>query len=246
MEKRILITGGSSGIGEGIARHFYNRDWQVLITGRNRERLAKLAEEMPGLTAMEYDSLQDGQEEKIFQFIGQQWGGKLDVLVNNAGHVELTPIKAITRESLESMYRTHLIAPSLLTGGCIDFLSETKGQILNVSSSHGIKAFAEISAYGSAKAGLNMLTKIWALELAPLGIRVNSIAPGPTNTPVLINAGLPAEIIQAIHQSEKTSIPLQRRGDVEDIVANAALLIDSGSNWVTGVVLAVDGGISVS
>lgn len=246
MEKKILITGGSSGIGEGLARHFYNKRWQVLVTGRNTEKLSKLAVEMPGLHVLPYDSQLENQEEKLFQFVSQEWGGKLDVLVNNAGHVELTPIKGITKTSLESMYRIHLIAPSLLTSGCIDFLSATKGQIVNVSSSHGIKAFAEISAYGSAKAGLNMLTKIWALELAPLGIRVNSIAPGPTNTPVLANAGLPAEIIQAIHQSEKTSIPLQRRGDVEDIVANAALLIDSGSNWVTGVVLPVDGGISVS
>lgn len=246
MEKKILITGGSSGIGEGLARHFYNKEWQVLVTGRNTEKLSKLADEMPGLHVLQYDSQQENQEEKLIQFVSREWGGKLDVLVNNAGHVELTPIKGITKTSLESMYRTHLIAPSLLTSGCIDFLSATKGQIVNISSSHGIKAFAEISAYGSAKAGLNMLTKIWALELAPLGIRVNSIAPGPTNTPVLANAGLPAEIIQAIHQSEKTSIPLQRRGDVEDIVANAALLIDSGSNWVTGVVLPVDGGISVS
>jgi len=246
MEKKMLITGGSSGIGEGLARHFYNKEWQVLVTGRNTEKLSKLADEMPGLHVLQYDSQQENQEEKLIQFVSREWGGKLDVLVNNAGHVELTPIKGITKTSLESMYRTHLIAPSLLTSGCIDFLSATKGQIVNISSSHGIKAFAEISAYGSAKAGLNMLTKIWALELAPLGIRVNSIAPGPTNTPVLANAGLPAEIIQAIHQSEKTSIPLQRRGDVEDIVANAALLIDSGSNWVTGVVLPVDGGISVS
>lgn len=246
MEKKILITGGSSGIGEGLARHFYNKGWQVLVTGRNTERLSKLANEMPGLHVLQYDSLKENQEEMLFQFINQEWSGKLDVLVNNAGHVELTPIKGITRESLESMYRTHLIAPSLLTSGCIDFLSATKGQIVNISSSHGIKAFAEISAYGSAKAGLNMMTKIWALELAPLGIRVNSIAPGPTNTPVLANAGLPTEIIQAIHQSEKASIPLQRRGDVEDIVANTALFIDTGSNWVTGVVLPVDGGISVS
>lgn len=91
-----------------------------------------------------------------------------------------------------------------------------------------------------------MLTSIWALELAAFGIRVNSVAPGPTNTPVLENAGLPADLIQAIHTSERTTIPLQRRGDVSDIVANTALLIESGSAWVTGVVFPVDGGVSVS
>jgi NAD(P)-dependent dehydrogenase (short-subunit alcohol dehydrogenase family) len=246
MQKNILITGGSSGIGEGLARHFYNKGWNVLITGRNKERLSKITDEMPGLHVLEYDSLKEGQEQPLFQFIRQTWNGKLDVLVNNAGHVALTPIQDINRAEMETMYKTHLITPSLLTSGCIEFLTASKGQIINVSSSVGIKPSPQLSAYGSAKAGMNMLTKIWALELAPLGIRVNSIAPGPTDTPVLANAGLPPDIVQAIHDSERATIPLQRRGSVEDIVVNTALLIDSGSTWVTGVVLPVDGGISVT
>lgn len=246
MQKNIVITGGSSGIGEGLAKHFYDKGWQVLITGRNTAKLSKLAADLPGLYTIVYDSLKDGQESAVIDFIKEEWNGKLDVLVNNAGHVALTPLPEISRDQLEEMYRVHLIAPSLLTAGCVPFLSAAKGQIVNVSSSHGIKAYAQLSAYGSAKSGLNMLTKIWALELAPLGIRVNCVAPGPTDTPVLENAGLSPEIILAIQQSEATTIPLQKRGDVQDIVANAALLIDSGSNWVTGVVLPVDGGISIS
>ncbi|NVM67673.1 NAD(P)-dependent dehydrogenase (short-subunit alcohol dehydrogenase family) [Mucilaginibacter sp. SG538B] len=246
MQKNIVITGGSSGIGEGLAKHFYNKGWRVLTTGRNNAKLSKLAAELPGIYTIVYDSLKNAQENKIIDFIKDEWNGKLDVLVNNAGHVAITPLPEISRDQLEEMYQVHLIAPSLLTAGCVPFLSATKGQIINVSSSHGIKAYAQLSAYGSAKSGLNMLTKIWALELAPLGIRVNCVAPGPTDTPVLENAGLSADIILAIQQSEAKTIPLQKRGDVEDIVANTALLIDSGSNWVTGVVLPVDGGISVS
>jgi len=115
-----------------------------------------------------------------------------------------------------------------------------KGQILNVSSSHGIKAYSETSAYGSAKAALNFMTRIWALELAPLNIRVNAIAPGPTETDILSSAGFSQEIISVIHEAERTSIPLQRRGSVADIVTSAAALLDS--NWLTGVILPVDGG----
>jgi len=246
MKKNILITGGSSGIGEALAKHFYNKGWNVLITGRNVEKLENIANLLPGLHTIAYDSLKLDQEKEIVTFIAKNWQGKLDVLVNNAGHVELTPVHEMNRESLEAMYQTHLIAPSLLTAGCVEFLKATKGQIVNVSSSHGIKAYPQISAYGSAKAGLNMLTKIWALELAPFGIRVNALAPGPTDTPVLTNAGIPDEMILAIHESERTAIPLQRRGHVEDMVANASLLIDSGSDWLTGVILPVDGGISIS
>ncbi|SHN32943.1 SDR family NAD(P)-dependent oxidoreductase [Chitinophaga sp. CF418] len=246
MNRNILITGGSSGIGEGIARHFYSIGWQVLITGRNKEKLVTLANELPGLNTLEYDTQIEGDEQKILQFIRMNWSGKLDVLINNADHVELTPLKGISSRSMESMYRTHVIAPTLLTSGCLDFLTATKGHIINISSSHGIKVYPEISAYAAAKAGINMLTKTWALELAPLGIRVNAVAPGPTNTPVLANAGLPLEIIQAIHESERTSIPLQRRGDVTDIVAHVAMLATADSSWVTGVILPVDGGLSVS
>ncbi len=246
MKKSILITGGSSGIGEGLARHFYAKGWRVLITGRNQKRLSALKNELPGLYTAEYDSLQEGQEQQFIEFIQDEWAGRLDVLVNNAGHVALTPLEGVHKTVLEAMYRVHLIAPTMLTSVCLPFLAKTKGQVVNVSSSHGTKAFAQLSAYGSAKAGLNMLTKIWALELAPLGIRVNSLAPGPTDTPVLAHAGLSEEIIAAIHREEAESVPLMRRGSVEDMVANAALLIDSGSTWVTGVVLPVDGGVSIS
>lgn len=246
MKKSILITGGTSGIGEGIARYFYSAGWQVLITGRNKEKLAALSNAMPGLNALEYDTLIEGDELKILQFIRSNWDGKLDVLVNNAGHVELTPLKQIRSKSMLDMYRTHVIAPSLLSSGCIDFLAAVKGHIINISSSHGIKVYPELSAYAAAKAGINMLTKVWSLELAPLGIRVNAIAPGPTNTPVLDNAGLPAEIIQVIHESERTSIPLQRRGSVSDIVAHVAMLVTADSTWVTGTILPVDGGLSIT
>ena len=244
MKKNILITGGSSGIGEGLARHYYKKGWQVVVTGRNTAKLNAMVKELPGLHILTYDSLKENQEADILQFIKSEWGGKLDVLVNNAGHVELTPINGITRKQVEDMYRAHLVAPSLLTSGCIPFLAAVKGQVINISSSHGIKSYAQLSAYGSAKGGLNMLTKIWALELAPLGIRVNSIAPGPTNTPVLENAGLPPELILEIEQSEAQSIPLGKRGEVSDIVGGLTMLVDS--EWVTGVILPIDGGISVS
>lgn len=246
MNRNILITGGTSGIGEGIARHFYALGWQVLVTGRSKEKLAALADELPGLNTLAYDTQIEGDEQKLVQFIRLNWAGKLDALINNAGHVELTPLKDISSVSMASMYRTHVIAPALLTSACIEFLAATKGHVINISSSHGIKVYPEISAYAAAKAGINMLTKTWALELAPLGIRVNAVAPGPTNTPVLANAGLPMEIIQAIHESERTSIPLQRRGNVADIVAHVAMLVTADSTWVTGVILPVDGGLSVS
>ena len=245
MNKHIIITGGSSGIGKGIAAHFYHKEWQVLVTGRDKKKLSDVKAEMPVINILEYDSLKDS-DERIIDFIKNEWDASLDILINNAGHVELETLKDLSSASMENMYRSHLIAPSLLTSHCIEFLERTKGHILNISSSHGIKAYPQTTAYGSAKAGLNFLTKVWALELAPLGIRVNTIAPGPTETGILNSAGFSDEMIAIIHENEKKSIPMQRRGTINDIVVNATALLDSGSNWLTGVILSVDGGISIS
>ena len=246
MTKNILITGGSSGIGKGIAFYFYSKGWNVLITGRDQKKLDEVKKEIPLVNTVVYDSMKDNSEVDIINFITTEWDGKLDALVNNAGHVELGNLEGISQKSMEDMYKVHLISPSVLTSACLPFLSETQGQVLNVSSSHGIKSYAQTTAYGSAKAALNMITKIWALELAPKGIRVNAIAPGPTETSILKKAGFDEENIKAIHESESSSIPLKRRGSVDDIVAKAVLLLNSGSDWTTGVILPVDGGLSIT
>lgn len=245
MKQHIIITGGSSGIGRGIAAYFYHKGWAVLITGRNIAKLQQVKSEFPGINILKYDNLSDNDQE-IVDFVKTNWDRQLDILVNNAGHVELTKLEELSENSMKQMYQSHLIGPAMLTSHCVDFLSSRKGQILNISSSHGIKAYAETSAYGSAKAALNFLTKIWALELAPLGIRVNAIAPGPTETDILNAAGFTEEIIAIIHESERKAIPLQRRGKVSDIVAVATGVLDSGSTWLTGVILPVDGGLSGS
>ncbi|MGB3063622.1 SDR family NAD(P)-dependent oxidoreductase [Sphingobacterium thalpophilum] len=244
MNSKILIAGGSSGIGYGIAKHFYEKGWDVLITGRNKDKLNSVKVEMPRIQTFVYDSANENHLVDLINFIEHDWEGKLNILVNSAGHVELGGLKDISKSSLEEMYQAHLIGPSLLSSKCLKFLAVTKGHILNITSSHGIKVYADLSAYGSAKAGLNMLTKIWALELAAMGIKVNAIAPGPTNTDILRSAGYDDQTILAIQESEKKQIPLQRRGDVGDIVSVAVSILDS--EWTTGVILPVDGGISIS
>lgn len=246
MTKNIVITGGSSGIGKGIAKYFTGNGWQVLVTGRDLEKLNQMKAEMPGISTLQYDNAKEHDHLKIARFIKDHWQGKLNILVNNAGHVELSGLGSISAASMEAMYRSHLIGPSMLTSSCLEFLAAAKGHILNISSSVGIKPYPETSAYGSAKAALNMLTKIWALELAPKGIRVNAIAPGPTDTGILKSSGFDDAFIREIHEMEKAAIPLQRRGHVEDIVANAVMLLDSGSDWTTGIILPIDGGVSIS
>ncbi|HEY0609535.1 MAG TPA: SDR family NAD(P)-dependent oxidoreductase, partial [Chitinophaga sp.] len=141
MAQNIIITGGSSGIGKGIAKYFYEKGWQVLITGRNKVKLEQVAAEMPGIAVLQYDNLKDGDHLKIAEFVKTNWDGNLNILVNNAGHVELGELSTISQASMAAMYQSHAISPSLLTSACLDFLAAEKGQILNVTSSHGIKAY---------------------------------------------------------------------------------------------------------
>lgn len=246
MKKNILITGGTSGIGKGVAEYFYKKGWNVLVTGRNKNKLDAFRRELPDIHVLPYNNLEEEQLHTLIDFIETQWNGNLDILINNAGHVEIGPLSNLTKASMEKMFQAHLIGPSILTSKCLGFLKNTKGQIMNISSSHGIKPHALTSSYGSAKAALNMITKIWALELAPLGIRVNAVAPGPTETDILKSAGYDDAMIDKIHKSEIHSIPLKKRGSVEDVVVNITSILDSGSTWTTGVLLPTDGGISIS
>ncbi|RPG32268.1 MAG: SDR family oxidoreductase, partial [Muricauda sp. TMED12] len=149
MNNKILITGGSSGIGKGIAEHFYERGWDVLITGRNLSKLEAAAAEMPGIQTMEYHSSDEGQLADIVDFIQDYWEARLDILVNNGGHVTIGGLEGLEAEPLMDMYRAHLIGPSLLTSKCLEFLKNTRGQVLNVTSSHGIKAYPQTTAYAS-------------------------------------------------------------------------------------------------
>jgi len=103
MQKHVIITGGSSGIGKGIADHYYKQGWQVLITGRNTEKLEQVKVQMPGINTLEYDSLKDS-EQRIINFIKDNWDSSLDILVNNAGHVELGNLKDLNLTSMQNMY----------------------------------------------------------------------------------------------------------------------------------------------
>jgi NAD(P)-dependent dehydrogenase (short-subunit alcohol dehydrogenase family) len=126
-------------------------------------------------------------------------------------------------------------------------LEKTKGAIVNISSTFGHKAAANISHYAASKAALEHLTRCWALEFAPLGIRVNAIAAGPTESNALTGMmGLSPQAAAAIEAQEREQIPLKRRGVPDDVARWILTLAGQHSEWVTGQVLAVDGGLSAT
>lgn len=126
-------------------------------------------------------------------------------------------------------------------------MTANRGAIINVSSTFGHKPAAGLAHYASSKAALEQLTHCWALELAPHGVRVNAVAAGPTESGALTGMmGLSAEEAQTIKEQEREHIPLKRRGNPDEVARWIVRLADPASEWVTGQVIAVDGGLGLT
>src|SRR5690606_39162934 len=176
----------------------------------------------------------------------ETWG-RLDVLVNNAGAGAILPLADATAERIASIFAVNVIGPSLLAAAALPHLAAAKGAIVNVSSTFGHKPAATLSHYAASKAALEHLTRCWALELAPLGVRVNAVAAGPTESGALTGMmGMSREEAAALEREEARQIPLGRRGVPAEVARWIVQLADPRSAWVTGQVVTIDGGLEVS
>lgn len=176
----------------------------------------------------------------------ERWG-RLDVLVNNAGAGAILPLALATDDDIRNIFDVNVLGPSLLATASLTYLKASQGAIVNVSSTYGHKAAASLSHYASSKAALEHLTRCWALELAPDGIRVNAIAAGPTETTFLTDQmQLSAEQAEGIRARERDLIPLGRRGMPDEVATWIVSLASSTAAWVTGQVLTVDGGLDAT
>lgn len=244
--KVVLITGGGAGIGLAAAAKFAAGGAQVIITGRRRAALAQSAQTVPGIDYLVADAGKPGDAvQTIDQVIRRH--GRLDVLVNNAGAGAILPLSEAGAEQISDIFSVNVIGPSLLATAALPHLKQSAGSIINVSSTFGHKAASALSHYAASKAALEHMTRCWALELAPDGIRVNAVAAGPTETDFLAERmQLSAEQIESVKADERARIPLGRRGLPTDVAGWIVALASAESGWVTGQVLAVDGGLSVA
>lgn len=176
----------------------------------------------------------------------KKWG-RLDVLVNNAGAGAILPLADATDAAIANIFAVNVFGPSLLTTAALPYLGAAKGAVINVSSTFGQKSGARLSHYAASKAALEHLTRCWALELAPRGIRVNAVAAGPTESGALTGMmGMSPEQAAAVEEQERQQIPLGRRGQPEDVARWIVRLADPASDWITGQVIGVDGGLALT
>lgn len=243
--KVAIVTGGSSGIGKATALELAALGAQVLITGRNADRLAEVARENNAIAVLQADSADPESGKRIVEAALSKWG-RLDLIVNNSGAGQPLPMAAYDAQTIANMSAVNIVAPSLLVQAGHAALRESKGAIVNIGTAAAQNAVPMIAHYAATKSALEHLTKSWAIEMAGAGIRVNAIAPGPVKSGALTGMmGLPDEMAQQIEAQEAAQVPLGRRGETRDIVPWILQLGSSENAWLTGQVLTVDGGWSL-
>ncbi|MEO6816605.1 MAG: SDR family oxidoreductase [Edaphobacter sp.] len=245
-DKVVIVTGGSSGIGRASALGFAEAGARVLITGRRATSLAEAAKDHSNIKTMVADAACPEDASQVIADAMERWG-RLDILLNNAGAGAIMPLAEVTAERINDIFAVNVLGPSLLAKEATPHLERSRGSIINISSTYGSKAGAGLSHYGASKAALEYLTRAWALELAPRGIRVNAIAVGPTESGALLGMmGLSAQEAEAVKEHERKQIPLGRRGLPEDVAQWILALASPANEWVTGQVLGVDGGLGLT
>ncbi|MCW9705564.1 SDR family NAD(P)-dependent oxidoreductase [Fodinibius salsisoli] len=244
--KVIIITGGSSGIGQAAAFQFADQGAKVLITGRRPGPLEETASQHQNIKSLQADAGNPEDTPKTIKRAVELWD-RIDVLVNNAGAGFPMSLEESTADDVNDIFTTNVTGPTLLAKEALPHLKISEGSIINISSTFGHKASAGIGHYAASKAALEHLTRCWALELAPENIRVNTIAPGPTETAALEQMmGLSKKEAEAVKEQERNTIPLGRRGNPEEVAHWILSLANPASSWITGQTITVDGGFDIA
>ena len=244
--KVAIVSGAGTGVGKATTKRLFSEGAKVVLIGRDRSRLTKVISDLNGkknLLAVKADITKEADvinviEETVSAF------DTVDILVNNAGILnDPTPFHKMTDEQWMSLINTNLIGTFRTTKAVLPIMMEKKrGSIVNISSLQGIRSILNVpfSVYGVTKAGVIMFTRTIAVEYGEYGIRCNCVAPSTIRSPMI-------EPYLQDKQAKKTlesSFPLRKIGDPEDISGAVSYLCSDDAKWITGTVLAVDGGMS--
>ncbi|MEW2263338.1 SDR family NAD(P)-dependent oxidoreductase [Streptomyces sp. NPDC047853] len=239
-----IVTGAGTGIGRAAAIAFAEAGAYVLGVGRRKEPLKETAAAHPGIEVMAIDICGEGAPGKVVRAAVERWG-RLDHLINNAGATAVMPLAETDKKTVVDLLALNVVAPSLLAREALPHLRRASGTIINLSSTYGHRPMAGGAHYAATKAAIEQMTRSWALELAGEGVRVNSVAPGPTRTDVLLHAGLSPEAAEEMYAYERDRIPARHIAHADEVAHWILRLADPAGRHATGQVITVDGGLEL-
>lgn len=240
-DKVAVVTGGSSGIGLGIARRFVEEGAHVFITGRRQAELDKAVQWIGGtVTAVQGDVTSSADLDRLYATVKKE-KGSLDIVIANAGMVERLLLQNATPEHFDRTFAVNVKGPYFTVQKALPLLRDG-GAVVLVSSVAHLIGVPEHSAYSASKAALRSLGRVFAAELRERKIRVNTLSPGPVDTPIFDGQSPTREGSEAIKKLYADWNPMGRIGRVEELAAAALFLASEESSFSTGIDLVADGG----
>jgi NAD(P)-dependent dehydrogenase (short-subunit alcohol dehydrogenase family) len=237
-----IVTGASSGIGRATAVRLASDGVDVVLVGRRADRLATVA---AGALRIPADLTNEGEPARVVAAAVERFG-QLDILVNAAGILVAGSIENTSAVAWDRTINVNLRAAFLMMSAATPQLISARGNVVNVSSVTGQRAFPGILAYCVSKAGLDQLTRCAALELAAHGVRVNAVNPGVVVTEAHVAGGMDPAAYEQFLERSKTTHPLGRVGQAEEIAELIAFLASDRASWITGATYSIDGGRAVT
>lgn len=241
--KIALITGGNSGMGLATAKRFVEEGAHVIITGRRQKELDEAAKIIgKNVTAIQGDVSQLADLDRLYSQI-KKTHGHIDILFANAGSGQVAPLETISEEHFDQTFSVNVRGLLFTVQKALPLFKDGGSIILNASIA-ARKGIAGFSVYSATKAAVRSFARSWTVELKDRKIRVNSISPGPIETPILSKMGLSEEQVTEFETQLLTQIPLGRMGHSEEIAATVLFLASDESSYITGVDLCIDGGMA--
>ncbi len=241
--KVAVVTGGNSGIGLETARRFVAEGADVVITGRRQDALDEAVKSIGKcVTGVQGDVANLADLDRLYAYVAQRWG-RIDVLFANAGLVEFVPFGQVSEASYDLQFDVNVKGLFFTVQKALPLLVDGATIILNASVA-GVKAVAGSSAYSATKAAIRSLARTWTVELKDRHIRINTLSPGPIETPIFGKAGLSEAQMNEFASHIVGQVPLGRIGKADEIAKAAVFLASDDSSFVTGIDLQVDGGLA--